>query len=85
MRKLIGLTSISILTITLAACSGEADTPESDAVSETRMDDVDIIDGTISDDMVDVDSQASGDELTKGDEAEDNDGEEENGIEESSE
>lgn len=85
MRKLIQLTIISILAITVTACSGEADAPESNEVSETRMDDVDVIDGTISDDMVDVDNQASGDILAEGEDAEGTAGEEEDSAENSSE
>jgi len=57
------LASISILALTVSACSDEATAPEADNVAETRMDDVDVIDGTISDDMVDVDASSSGDEL----------------------
>jgi len=64
------LAAISGLALVTAACSGEKEAPDSDAVTETRMDDMDVIDGTISDDMVDVDTQASGDELAEGEEAE---------------
>ena len=41
--------------LTISACSGN-DAPDAGAVTETQMDDVDVIDGTISDEMVDVDT-----------------------------
>ncbi len=41
--------------LTISACSGN-DAPDSGDVTETQMDDVDVIDGTISDEMVDVDT-----------------------------
>ncbi|SIN90430.1 hypothetical protein SAMN02745824_2240 [Parasphingorhabdus marina DSM 22363] len=43
----------------LVACSDDAELPESDEVTETRMDEVDVIDGTISDDMTNVDTASS--------------------------
>ena len=43
----------------LASCSDDAELPESDEVTETRMDEVDVIDGTISDDMTNVDTASS--------------------------
>ena len=61
----------------LTACSDDAEVVETDEVTETRMDDVDVIDGTISDDMVDIDTQtdtdlaADGDELDGADDATD--------------
>ncbi len=70
MKKLIKASAASILTVTIASCSGEADAPEADTVTETRMDEVDVVDGTISDDMVDVDAEKTGDELA-GDESAD--------------
>jgi hypothetical protein len=55
------LPGIVALSLIATACSGEKDAPEADNVTETKMDEVDVIDGTISDDMVDVDTQATGD------------------------
>ena len=63
--------------LALTACSDDAEVVETDEVTETRMDDVDVIDGTISDDMVDIDTQtdtdlaADGDELDGADDAAD--------------
>ncbi len=55
----------------LSSCSDDAELPESDEVTETRMDEVDVIDGTISDDMTDVDAADSGEsEEAEGDESE---------------
>ena len=51
------LRSVSAFTLALAACSGGEEAPEADNVTETQMNDVDVIDGTISDDMIDIDSQ----------------------------
>lgn len=73
MRNMIKLAGISLITFSVTACSGNADAPEANEVSETRMDDVDVIDGTISDDMVDVDSQASEDPVPGADAEEDDD------------
>lgn len=70
MQKLIQITGTAILLLSMAACSNETDAPESSEVSETRMDDVDVIDGTISDDMVDVDTQASEDAVGASEETE---------------
>ena len=78
MKKIGQIALIPALALGVTACSDDADAPEAGAVTETQMDDVDVIDGTISDDMVDVDAQASGDELADGEEAaEGNDGQEE--------
>ncbi|QTD56525.1 hypothetical protein [Parasphingorhabdus cellanae] len=55
--------SVILATLSVVACSDEPDAPEAGTVTETRMDEVDVIDGTISDDMVDVDAQKVGDEL----------------------
>lgn len=49
------MAAAALITLTISACSGN-DAPDSDKVTETRMDDVDVIDGTISDEMVDVDT-----------------------------
>lgn len=51
--------SLAIAALVLSSCSDDAELPESDEVTETRMDEVDIIDGTISDDMTDVDTATS--------------------------
>lgn len=49
------MAAAALITLAIAACSGN-EIPDSDNVTETRMDDVDVIDGTISDEMVDVDT-----------------------------
>jgi hypothetical protein len=77
MRNMTKLAGIFVLAVAVTACSNEAEAPEANEVSETRMDDVDIIDGTISDDMVDVDSEASSDQPAEGDEESDEDSSEE--------
>ncbi|MFT6009742.1 MAG: hypothetical protein ACI9TB_002986 [Parasphingorhabdus sp.] len=55
MLKYSRIAAAALLSLTIAACSGN-DGPDAGDVTETRMDDVDVIDGTISDDMVDVDT-----------------------------
>lgn len=55
MSKFSRITTAALIALTISACSGN-DGPDSDDVTETRMDDVDVIDGTITDDMVDVDT-----------------------------
>ena len=55
MKSIPKLAAAAALGLAISACSGN-DAPESEAVTETQMDDVDVIDGTISDDMVDVDT-----------------------------
>jgi hypothetical protein len=55
MIKSLKIATAAALALTISACSGN-DAPDSGKVTETRMDDVDVIDGTISDDMVDVDT-----------------------------
>lgn len=70
MKKYGHIALVSVLALAMTACAGDADAPESDAITETRMDDVDVIDGTISDDMVDVDAQTSADKMAEGEEAE---------------
>jgi len=72
MSKLLKAAAIALVSLTIAACSGDKDAPEADDVTETRMDEVDVIDGTISDDMVDVDTETAGDALVEG--AEEGDG-----------
>jgi len=69
------MAAAALITLTVSACSGN-EAPDSDKVTETRMDDVDVIDGTISDAMVDVDTiqqaDATGEEEdVKADESED--------------
>lgn len=49
------LAAAAAVALSISACSGN-EAPEADAVTETQMDDVDVIDGTISDEMVDVDT-----------------------------
>lgn len=66
MIKLVKASALVFAMTSVAACSGDPEAPEADTVTETRMDEVDVIDGTISDDMVDVDAQATGDELAEG-------------------
>ncbi len=67
--KLIKATATGIFALSVVACSGETEAPEADIVTETRMDEVDVIDGTISDDMVDVDTQNTDDELAEGEDS----------------
>tara|TARA_R100001244_G_scaffold44182_1_gene39735 strand:+ start:57585 stop:57890 length:306 start_codon:yes stop_codon:yes gene_type:complete len=55
MNRFSKIAAAALVALTISACSGN-DAPDSDNVTETRMDDVDVIDGTISDDMVDVDT-----------------------------
>ncbi|WP_417622283.1 hypothetical protein [Parasphingorhabdus sp.] len=49
------IAAAATITLSLSACSGN-EAPGAGDVTETQMDDVDVIDGTISDDMVDVDT-----------------------------
>lgn len=63
--KLVNTSPLFLVMMSVAACSDAPEAPEADTVTETRMDEVDVIDGTISDDMVDVDTQATGDELAE--------------------
>lgn len=65
MTKLINASAIAILALSITACSGDPEAPEANTVTETRMDEVDVIDGTISDDMVDVDAEKTGEELAE--------------------
>ena len=55
MTKFSRIAAAALISLTISACS-DNDAPDADKVAETRMDDVDVIDGTISDDMVDVDT-----------------------------
>lgn len=66
MTKLIKASAIAIFALSMTGCSDDAEAPEANTVTETRMDEVDVIDGTISDDMVDVDAETTGDELVEG-------------------
>ena len=59
------LPAVVALSLIATACSAEKDAPEADNVTETKMDEVDVIYGTISDDMVDVDTQATGDVMVE--------------------
>ncbi len=70
MTQLSKVAAISLLTFSVAACSGDPEVPEADTVTETRMDEVDVIDGTISDDMVDVDTQTTTDQPADAENAE---------------
>ncbi|AMO71844.1 hypothetical protein [Sphingorhabdus sp. M41] len=67
MMKFTRIIAAAAVALTISACSGN-DASDSGEVTETRMDDVDVIDGTISDDMVDVDTikevDATGEETT---------------------
>ncbi len=69
MMKLIKATTTAIFALSVVACSGDPEAPEADTITETRMDEVDVIDGTISDDMVDVDTQNTGEELADGEDS----------------
>jgi len=55
MNKFARIAAAAAVALTISACSGN-DAPDSGDVTETQMDDVDVIDGTISDEMVDVDT-----------------------------
>lgn len=72
MNKFTRIATAAAVALTISACSGN-DAPDSDDVTETRMDDIDVIDGTISDDMVDVDtikeSDATSSETGSGDDS----------------
>tara|TARA_R110001606_G_scaffold130454_4_gene265892 strand:- start:6343 stop:6615 length:273 start_codon:yes stop_codon:yes gene_type:complete len=67
MIKCTKIATAAAVALTISACSGN-DAPDSGEVTETQMDDVDVIDGTISDEMVDVDTikevDATGEETT---------------------
>tara|TARA_R110002033_G_scaffold33104_10_gene70291 strand:+ start:277 stop:543 length:267 start_codon:yes stop_codon:yes gene_type:complete len=67
MTKFARLAAATAFALTISACSGN-EAPDADEVTETQMDDVDVIDGTISDEMVDVDTMqavdATGEETT---------------------
>ena len=66
MIKFAHVASLVLISSMISACSGDNEAPEADNTTETRMDEVDVIDGTISDDMVDVDTQQSTDSLADG-------------------
>tara|TARA_R110000824_G_scaffold11585_3_gene50668 strand:+ start:36444 stop:36716 length:273 start_codon:yes stop_codon:yes gene_type:complete len=67
MIKFTKIAAVAAVALTISACSGN-DAPDSGEITETQMDDVDVIDGTISDEMVDVDTikevDATGEETT---------------------
>ena len=73
MTQLIKSSTIMLLALSMTACSGEPETPESNMVTETR------IDGTISDDMVDVDAEKTGDKMTEDESSEGKKTDQENG------
>ena len=54
--KLLPALPIALTALVLTSCSDDAELPETDNVTETTMDEVDVIDGTISDEMTDVDT-----------------------------
>lgn len=68
MRKII-LTPFVCSAVLLTACSseGEGDNKASGQVTQTRMDDIDKIEGTINDDMIDVDKSTDSAALAKDD------------------
>ncbi|MEO9600956.1 hypothetical protein [Parasphingorhabdus sp.] len=49
------MAAAAVLALSISACS-DNEAPDAGDVTETQMDEVDVIDGTISDDMVDVDA-----------------------------
>ncbi|MEO9469451.1 hypothetical protein [Parasphingorhabdus sp.] len=53
----------ALTALLLTSCSDDAELPETDNVTETTMDEVDVIDGTISDEMTDVDAEETADGL----------------------
>jgi hypothetical protein len=55
MRKFPTIAAAALIALTVSACSGN-DAPDAGEVTETQMDDIEVIDGTISDEMVDVDT-----------------------------
>lgn len=55
MTKFSSIVATALIALTISACSGN-DAPEGGEVTETQMDEVDVIDGTISDEMVDIDT-----------------------------
>ena len=67
--------SIALTALVLTSCSDEAELPETDNVTETTMDEVDVIDGTINDEMTDVDAEKSSDGLADEEESQDNEAE----------
>ena len=85
MQTISKFASVSILAIALAACSDSSDAPEADNVTETQMDDVEVIDGTISDEMVDVDTEQDGDAMAEGEEGNESDGDSESNADASEE
>ncbi|GAA0469648.1 hypothetical protein GCM10009096_08220 [Parasphingorhabdus litoris] len=76
MKILIKSASVTVAILSLAACSDDPEVPEAETVTETRMDEVDVLDGTISDDMVDLDEEKTGDESAEDEGSEDGDQEE---------
>ncbi len=74
MKTVTNIAGTLMLAIALAACSDSGDVPEADNVTETQMDDVEVIDGTISDEMVDVDAEENGDVMAEGEDGGDESG-----------
>jgi protein involved in sex pheromone biosynthesis len=66
MRKII-LTPFVCSALLLSACSSEGDSKASGQVTQTRMDDIDKIEGTINDDMINVDESTDSAVLAKDD------------------
>ena len=66
MRKII-LTPFVCCALLLSACSSEGDSKASGQVTQTRMDDIDKIEGTINDDMINVDQSTDSAVLAKDD------------------
>ena len=79
MTKFPKIAVLAAVALSFSACSGN-EAPDADDVTETQMDDVDVIDGTISDEMVDVDTMQAED-ATGDNAAELPEGEEESGTE----
>ncbi|MEH6757795.1 MAG: hypothetical protein V7676_09800 [Parasphingorhabdus sp.] len=71
MTQLIKSSALAIFAFSMTACSSDPAAPEENVVTETRMDEVDVIDGTISDDMVDVDAVKTGDDMVEEDKSAD--------------
>ena len=54
MRRLLTVAALLILPVISACSSSDTKTAEDSKVTETRMDDIDKIEGTISDEMIDT-------------------------------
>lgn len=71
--KLLPALPIALTALVLTSCSDDAELPETDNVTETTMDEVDVIDGTISDEMTDVDTVESSDGVADDETSDDDD------------